>query len=146
MVGDSRGGPGFAAAWIGSLIGAVGGGLPGLFIGAFLGDASSSGFDEIGTGVAYASYGALAGAVIGASAGCAVALGIRGHRNALATGVVLGVLLTAGSILWAWVLIDAADAIAVGLPLAGTVVAPVVARALALPSPAERTAPLDPES
>ena len=141
MVVDSGSRPGFVAAWIGSFIGAVVGGLPGLFIGVSLGDASSSGFDEIGTGVAYASYGAFAGAVTGASAGCAVALGIRGHRHALATGVALGILLTVGSILWAWVLIDAADAIALGLPLVATVVAPVVARALTMPSRAEPVPP-----
>ena len=145
MFGGSGKGSGFAAAWIGSLIGAVVGGLPGLFLGALLGDASSSGFDEIGTGITYASYGALAGAAIGASAGCAMALGARGHRNALGTGAALGMLLIVGWVLWGWVLIDAADLVAVGLPLLGLLVAPLAARALAMPSADERTGVPDAE-
>lgn len=122
---------GTLAAWIGSVVGGLLTGVPCAFVGAGFGDASTSGFDEIATGITYATYGFLLGAWIGASIGCAAALRTRGYTRALATGATLACLLVTGWLLWSLVLIELGDVLAIYIPLIGAVASPVAARALA---------------
>ncbi len=124
-------GKGYLAAWLGAVVGGALGAVPGIVAGVAIADATSSGFDEIGSGVTYAAYGLFLGAWVGASLGCWAGLRLRRHDAAGSTAAALALLLLAGWVLWAFVLIDAGDALAVGIPLVAAATAPLVARSLA---------------